>query len=178
MSSVKYCFVTLCVIALYFIKEGNAVCCKSKNPAGFGGRKCPFFHRGCLDGSCVNNFQCCGKVGGGGCNIVCCNCGGGCRTRSSETSAAGAFSSFANNVGNTIGDAPEAHENPKEVFDTIDIDANGKISLEEMADYLSYKHSGNKRLVKRYVADPMWFSQMDSNDNGFIEPGELDADLK
>ena len=64
------------------------------------------------------------------------------------------------------------------VFDTIDIDGDEKISLDEAADHLSHKRTGTRRLSKRYIEDPSWFTQLDSNDSGYIEVEEFDADLK
>ena len=58
------------------------------------------------------------------------------------------------------------------------MNGDGKISLDEAADHLSHKHSGTKRLVKRYATDTEWFSKIDSDDSGFIEAGEFDSDLK
>ena len=63
-----------------------------------------------------------------------------------------------------------------EVFNDLDLNEDGKISLDEANEHLRFKE---RPLSKRGISkDNSFFAKMDINNNGFIDPEEFDEDLR
>jgi len=95
-----------------------------------------------------------------GCNAFCCNCYG-CDYHSCRKSR--------NNLFNAISKKAPVYENPaQKIMKAVDSNKDGVIDLSEAADY--HKVEVKSREV------PVWFKEMDTNGDGYIQPLELDRD--
>jgi len=95
-----------------------------------------------------------------GCNFFCCNCYG-CDYHSCRKSR--------NNLFNAISKKAPVYENPaQKIMKAVDSNKDGVIDLSEAADY--HKVEVKSREV------PVWFKEMDTNGDGYIQPLELDRD--
>ena len=65
----------------------------------------------------------------------------------------------------------------KDVFDDMDLNEDGKISLDEASSHLKLRKTHHS-LTKRDIETGSSFYKLDTNNNGFIDPGEFDSDLK
>ena len=61
------------------------------------------------------------------------------------------------------------------MFNDIDLNEDGKISLDEANEHLRLK---KRPLSKRGMSEDSFFAKMDVNNNGFIDQEEFDEDLK
>ena len=101
---------------------------------------------------------CCGK---GRCNIFCCNCDDGCKSKDECRFAI------------PIRGKREIFEqdSPLKRFSMIDLDQDGKISFDEANKWL-YPN------IQDYSENNQtWFKQMDLNQDGILLPNEFDASL-
>jgi len=135
----------------------------------------------CDDGVNVHPWECCSS---GACNVFCCNCGGPCRTNSTPTTTT-TTSSFDNNrkkrelfeISNGIYDDNVEVENNVEAvnsalkFLAIDLNNDRRISFEEAEAYVYSQQSRRFSMAK---ASRVWFSSMDTDNDGFISPWEFD----
>ncbi|KAI3419179.1 hypothetical protein GPALN_006932 [Globodera pallida] len=70
----------------------------------------------------------------------------------------------------------EAEAKAWEHFDTVDVDKNGSISLNEAIEYYVSKLE-NGTSAEHLAKNVSWFAEMDSNGNNQIEPEEFDRSL-
>ncbi|XP_078694645.1 uncharacterized protein LOC144923719 [Branchiostoma floridae x Branchiostoma belcheri] len=114
----------------------------------------------CGDGTV--STPCCGH---GKCNIFCCNCDGGCRGKKRAQEGPGDLlldEATWNSQAITL---------PPYGFEQYDSNGDQKLTIEEaigLLEALEYD-------VTNLPAD--WFTSMDLNGNGFIDPGEFDKDM-
>ena len=119
---------------------------------------CGFWDYRCDDGSVSSIFACCGR---GPCNIFCCNCQYGCKKATD-----------CGTVGDECTKSVQDLQNVILRFNGVDDNGDQKINVQEAFKYLNieFEYQDLNNL-------PEWFSEMDKNGNGLIEPGEFDKDL-
>ena len=61
-------------------------------------------------------------------------------------------------------------------FNAVDTDRNLKIELQEALEHLGKSENGIFQQFKNLFT-PIWFSKMDTNQDGIISPNEFDQDL-
>ena len=61
-------------------------------------------------------------------------------------------------------------------FNAVDIDQNLKIELQEALEHLGKSENGIFQQFKNLLT-PIWFSKMDTNQDGILSPNEYDQDL-
>merc|ERR1719400_304249 len=111
--------------------------------------------------------------------FFCCNCGGPCRKNSSEEIA---YNQWFSDAMETERVKRSAYEFSSEDFNTalhfnaVDTDRNLKIELQEALEHLGKSENGIFQQIKNLFT-PIWFSKMDTNQDGIISPNEFDRDL-
>uniref|UniRef100_A0A914CC09 EF-hand domain-containing protein n=1 Tax=Acrobeloides nanus TaxID=290746 RepID=A0A914CC09_9BILA len=147
-----------------------------------------------MNGLCCTSAECCGTTGTycgyGSCNIVGCNCDGGCRPcltleeyynrnkkyYDEESDDPKTNLEFAARSFIAVCECPLVIEGKKaiDVFEKIDTNNDGKLSHRETQEFL--KHRKERNVIG--LEDSAWFEEMDLNGDGHIQPNEFDSDLK
>mmetsp|Transcript_30040 Transcript_30040/g.26528 ORF Transcript_30040/g.26528 Transcript_30040/m.26528 type:complete len:167 (-) Transcript_30040:66-566(-) len=156
------------IIYLQFISSAISVCCSGGRGAYCGKYPgCEGYCRCCEDCTITHHAYC----GVGGCNFFGCNCDGGCRTGPGR--ACGTRRLIED-------ETSDAKLSEMEIFAEVDEDMNGKISFDELKNWYNNKYDENKnendsgyKLLLQTA-----FNDMDINNDGFIDYGEFDNDLK
>ncbi|GMS96578.1 hypothetical protein PENTCL1PPCAC_18753, partial [Pristionchus entomophagus] len=103
--------------------------------------------------------------GNGACNIFCCNCDGGCISPRLKIEWWQIFK-------RSITEESQA-DSRSLLLDSVDANGDGNISEEEGINFLM---NGTLSVsAKRDILHDEWLVKMDSNGDGFIQPGEFDG---
>ena len=132
------------IIVIIQSQTSNAACC------GCGSTVC---------GDCSSCTPCCGYES---CNIFCCNCScrpGNCR-RDVE-------SLFLKNVHSAVADEKQAAR--EATFRLIDLDQNGKLTPDEVDQFVKNKYADVQDRSALYS-----FDDLDTDHNGFLTIDEMD----
>ncbi|XP_078595017.1 uncharacterized protein LOC144872581 [Branchiostoma floridae x Branchiostoma japonicum] len=160
------------LLMVLMVDPADSVCCGSiKTCTGsWWRRRC---YNRCGDGT-RQPTPCCGY---GKCNIFCCNCDDGCR-RSKRMVADDEVDTDIERVAEEARGLLELLEEEKEeyahhrrVFGEHDVDKDSRLSKEEALEMLRERGTD----VSSLPAD--WFTSMDTNGNGYIDPEEYDKDM-
>ncbi|XP_078595015.1 uncharacterized protein LOC144872578 [Branchiostoma floridae x Branchiostoma japonicum] len=161
------------LLMVLMVGPADSVCCNLKYQRCFGtwwSRTCHYY---CADNTRASLATCCGY----GCNIFCCNCVGFCR-RSKRMVADDEVDTDIERVAEEARGLLELLEEEKDeyahhrrVFGEHDVDKDSKLSKEEALEMLRKRG----RDVSSLPAD--WFTSMDTNGNGYIDPEEYDKDM-
>ncbi|XP_078609213.1 uncharacterized protein LOC144880728 isoform X1 [Branchiostoma floridae x Branchiostoma japonicum] len=159
-------FLGLCaLLTVLMVDQADSVCCYP-TPLCIGFNTNNQCKGRCQDGTSGSPY--CGK---GGCNIFGCNCYGGCR-HSKRDVLEEVRSLLELLRGGQEDTAPEEGATTGRWFGDYDTDQDGKLSKQEALEML--KTLGQVDVAK-LPAD--WFTSMDTNGNGFIDPEEYDKDV-
>ncbi|MEO8672416.1 MAG: EF-hand domain-containing protein [Tahibacter sp.] len=129
-------------------------------------------------GDCTVGTPCCGY---GPCNIFCGNCDGGCRKAPDgphDPSCGGTTNTgtIAKAINDTKNPPPAAKEPPtgRALFDTIDSNHNGTISLAETKAWVK---STKSKMTKQEIAAGFMKADADADGDGKVKPSEFDGGL-
>ena len=113
----------------------------------------------CCRGLGCNNWGrgCCGAYP---CNIFCCNCDGGC--------------SYPRGLERAMLDKDS--ESSKTIMERADTSLDGALDLEEATEYLHSEGKLDDKEAREIDEVPLWFYEMDLNEDGLIQHWELDND--
>uniref|UniRef100_A0A914P9A5 EF-hand domain-containing protein n=1 Tax=Panagrolaimus davidi TaxID=227884 RepID=A0A914P9A5_9BILA len=111
----------------------------------------PFCSAICCDRDSIT--KCCGI---GDCNIFCCNCDIGCNPLC--------------NVERKNIESTSAILVAENRFKKLDFNGDGVFTMKEALAFLALSGPNSAKFEK----DTTWFTKMDSNNNGVIEPNEFD----
>ncbi|XP_078664153.1 uncharacterized protein LOC144907222 [Branchiostoma floridae x Branchiostoma belcheri] len=145
--------VTSLLLVLAMVDQAESACCRAEKCRGWWkGRWCR-----CGDGTGPTPY-----CGYGPCNIFGCNCRGGCRR--SKRSAAGPAEARL--------ESPQGENAmPGGGFEDHDADQDMRLSKEEALEML--KKMGTVDIAN--LPDD-WFTSLDTNGNGYIDPEEYDSE--
>jgi len=154
------------------VQESKAACCN------YDYHECKMYRSSCAslshwkcsikqyfsDGSLYKNGKsaCCAN-GIGGCNIFCCNCDKGCHY--TKWGPRKKRSAMRENVA-------------KKIMKEADLSGDGNLDVIEAYDFLvAHGKIEEDSRVKRDAELPQWFKAIDYNQDGLIQPIELDHDI-
>eukprot|EP00058_Branchiostoma_floridae_P014360 XP_002599848.1 hypothetical protein BRAFLDRAFT_95538 [Branchiostoma floridae] len=153
------------LLVVLMVDPADSACCHApkKHCSGW------FFGRRCT-GRCHDGTQGTPYCGYGPCNIFGCNCRGGCRHNKRDVAeeALGLLELLRGEQEDT---APEESAMDGRELSDHDTDQDMKLSQEEALEMLKLRGDVD---TDNLPAD--WFTSMDTNGNGFIDPEEYDED--
>jgi hypothetical protein len=126
------------VVAFQLATKVDAECCSPTNDVQSG----PFGGRPTKCGDNTEPTPCCGY---GGCNIFCCNCGGGCRHSRRRSNP------------------DEIAANDLATFGEIDLNKDGKVDVEEARKFVAPKN----------LTQAFEFARYDLNGDGYLSLYEV-----
>ncbi|XP_078686842.1 uncharacterized protein LOC144919319 [Branchiostoma floridae x Branchiostoma belcheri] len=176
----------LSTLVVLMVDQVDSVCCRSVK--GWCLNWSSPCKSECADGTKAT--PCCGRHG---CNIFCCNCMGGCRTKkrvAEENPLSGR--GFEDHEGDLVREvAEEAHsllellhreqerisweEENAMVRRTFQAYADQNLKLSNQNAQEMLEKMRGKADINNLPAD--WFASLDTNGNGYIDPEEFDSDM-
>ncbi|XP_054161963.1 uncharacterized protein LOC128959948 [Oppia nitens] len=165
MNGLLVCSLLLSMIVMIKIDLTNGECC-------YVALKCKEDSKSverCWD--CTEASYYCGV---GKCNVVGCNCDGGCRKGDSTMWCWNVVSGCTKKhlyQQLLISSAPGSNRqlDAQYVFNSIDTDGNGKVTVDELNAYVAVKQTADGRNVAEE------FNRMDKNMDGFLTVDEIDG---